>query len=119
MTEFGPAVTSLQILQLDRDDLVAMSPEQLTKFALPALAVPSVPALCDHKDFSITSGMSKTEGGYVARFRIWCSACGQPFFFSGVSGQPSDVAPRVDMDGTQVHLPLGCYYGPVTSVDPL
>lgn len=116
MTEFGPTVTSLDVLEISASDIVQMSFEQLRMVAIPNVLAAPNPATCDHKNFSINFEMGKNEGGYVARVRLWCSACGQPFFFSGLSREPSDVKPHIEMEGTQVHLPLGAYYGPVTTV---
>lgn len=77
---------------------------------------PVSPLVCEHKNFDINFEMGKNETGYVARVRLWCSGCGQPFFFSGVGRVADGIKPHVEMDGTQVHLPLGAYYGPAEPV---
>jgi hypothetical protein len=64
---------------------------------------------CTHPDFAAEVDVNRLAdvGAFSADVRIRCSACSEPFVFVGslLSGL-SPTEPRVNMDGTELRIPI-------------
>lgn len=66
------------------------------------------PKDCPHEQFAavVAVGRILDVGKFVADIRVHCTDCGEPFRFVGVPAGLTFDAPRVSIDGLELHAPI-------------
>lgn len=73
-----------------------------------ALRPAKKPEDCKHEDFAARVGVARLEdtGTFCAEVSVWCKECGLPFSFTGLPLAISTSRANVNIDATEVRLPI-------------